>query len=269
MVSGVHWLVLASLMLAVPTLAQTWGTLVNISDTMGVSANRVCIGEGSRQDIGCPTYAPSVSSGGLFTATSIATGGLTVTGATSLSTISATVGDFTTLRVGGVPVASGGGPLDRISSSNSQAMALATDGGTISFTLGGTAGRAYLHTTLGLVAPGVSTTGPISATSAFFAGQALSQAFNAGAATSFDWNNGNVQYTSANCGSFTFSNMRDGGHYNLVVTGASSATCTFTHTALTVRLPTGFGATTASTHTVFAFLRAGTNLYVTAVRGLN
>ncbi len=149
------------MLLAVPGLAvaQTWGTVANISDTMGVNTGRVCLGEASRQDIGCPTYAPSVTTGGQFIATSMATGGLTVTGATSLSTISATIGDFTTLRVNGVPVGTGTGAGDRISSSNSQAMALATDGGTISFTLGGTAGRAYLDTTLGLVAPAVSTTG--------------------------------------------------------------------------------------------------------------
>jgi hypothetical protein len=298
--------------------AQTFefSTMANISATMGVVGGRVCLGEASRQDIGCPTYAPSVTTGGQFIATSMATGGLTVTGATSLSTISATIGDFTTLRVNGVPVTGGGGgsasptnvpafsvhrngvnqtvtaavntgvdwtneyfdtlnnfdtstdrftpnvagryliqgslycgtvtsycqiyinknggivgtqfiystdsvvelttivemngttdyltmsgmaangttfngstaatyfqgsllasgnglisgtsgPLDRISSSNSQAMALATDGGTVSFTLGGTAGAAYLHPALGLVASGVSTTGSVSASRLF------------------------------------------------------------------------------------------------------
>jgi hypothetical protein len=59
---------------------------------------------------------------------------------------------------------------DRISSSNNLGAAVATTGGTISFTLGGTAGAAYLHPTLGLVASGVSTTGTISATSAYFSG---------------------------------------------------------------------------------------------------
>lgn len=46
--------------------AQDWqfSTLANISATMGVNAGRLCLGEGSRQDIGCPTYAPFVSSAG-------------------------------------------------------------------------------------------------------------------------------------------------------------------------------------------------------------
>jgi hypothetical protein len=52
----------------------------------------------------------------------------------------------------------GGGPLDRISTSNvasgSNLAAVVADQGTVSFTLAGIAGRAYLHSTLGLVAPG-------------------------------------------------------------------------------------------------------------------
>jgi len=72
--------------------AQTheFATLATISATLGVNTNRLCVGEASRQDIGCPSYAPSVNSSGLLTATTLATGGLTVTGATSLNTVSAT-----------------------------------------------------------------------------------------------------------------------------------------------------------------------------------
>lgn len=139
-------------------MAQTWGTVANISNTMGVNINRVCIGEASRQDIGCPTYAPSVTTSGQFIATSIATGGLTVTGATSLSTLSATVGAFNSLTVGGQPV--GPGALDdRITSSTTAAAIANQSGGTISFTLGGTPQAAYLHPSLGLIINSVSTTG--------------------------------------------------------------------------------------------------------------
>jgi cytoskeletal protein CcmA (bactofilin family) len=48
---------------------------------------------------------------------------------------------------------------DRISSTNNQAATVATSAGTVSFTLGGVAGAAYLDPTLGLVINSVSTTG--------------------------------------------------------------------------------------------------------------
>ncbi|MFN7162932.1 MAG: hypothetical protein ACK5VJ_00200, partial [Pseudomonadota bacterium] len=137
-----------------------WANVAFVSATMGVNANRLCVGEATRGDIGCPTYTPTVNSAGLLTAVNIST-----TGNISANRF---IGDGSLLTgIGG-----GGGPTDRISSTNNQAMAVTTAGGTISFTLGGTAGAAYLHPSLGLVASGVSTTGPISATQVF-AGNAL------------------------------------------------------------------------------------------------
>lgn len=48
-----------------PAVAQDWGNFAMISSSLGVNANRVCVGEGLRaSDIGCPTYAPTVSSNG-------------------------------------------------------------------------------------------------------------------------------------------------------------------------------------------------------------
>jgi hypothetical protein len=44
--------------------AQDWGKLATISTTMGVSASRLCVGEASRGDIGCPAYAPSLTTAG-------------------------------------------------------------------------------------------------------------------------------------------------------------------------------------------------------------
>lgn len=41
--------------------ADDWGGLATISATMGVNDGRICIGEGSRNDIGCPSYSPYVS----------------------------------------------------------------------------------------------------------------------------------------------------------------------------------------------------------------
>ncbi|HEX2859594.1 MAG TPA: hypothetical protein VHP58_05315, partial [Alphaproteobacteria bacterium] len=44
--------------------AQDWGKMATVSSSMGVNAGRLCLGEASRGDIGCPTYAPSVSTAG-------------------------------------------------------------------------------------------------------------------------------------------------------------------------------------------------------------
>jgi len=51
-------------LLASVAVAQDWGKMATISSTMGVSASRLCLGEASRGDIGCPSYAPYVSSNG-------------------------------------------------------------------------------------------------------------------------------------------------------------------------------------------------------------
>jgi hypothetical protein len=67
--------------------------------------------------------------------------------------------------------------LDRISTSGVASGAnlgmVVADKGTISFTLGGTQGAAYLHPTLGLVAKGVSTTGTVSATDGYLSDNLL------------------------------------------------------------------------------------------------
>jgi hypothetical protein len=91
---------------------------------------------------------------------------------------------------------------------------------------------------------------------------------DAGSATSIDWSQGSQQYTSANCGAFTFTNMVDGGVYTLAVRGSVSATCSFSQTGLTFKLPPGHGATIASTHTLYSFVRMGTFVYVSWIVGL-
>jgi len=417
--------------------AQTpsFATLATISSSLGVNADRLCVGEASRQDIGCPSYAPSLSSGGLLTATTLAAGGFTVTGATSLNSVSVTAlqlgsgGSCSTGTAGNVRYSSSGGTVElcigtgwvplvsgtlpctgdfstwtaresnrgwwsitssadgtklaavvdggqiytssdsgvtwtaressrnwrsitssadgtklaaivyggqiytstdsgvtwtaRESNRNWQSITSSADGAKLAATVwggqiytstgcasggtgggggttapggsngqvqfnnsgafGGDSGLTYsggLLTASTMAAGGFTVTGAtnlmggaslgdaLNGTSANFTSQVVSHAYNAGSNTSFDWNNGNVQYTNTSCGAFSFSNMLDGGSYNLVVTGASSGSCTFSHTGLTFLYPTGYGVTTASTHTVFAFLRAGANVYVTAVRGL-
>jgi len=49
------------------SFADDWGQLATISSTMGVQAGKICLGEASRGDIGCPTYAPNVSPNGDIT----------------------------------------------------------------------------------------------------------------------------------------------------------------------------------------------------------
>lgn len=49
---------------AFPAHAADWAQVATISSTLGVNANRLCLGEGARSDIGCPTYAPSITTAG-------------------------------------------------------------------------------------------------------------------------------------------------------------------------------------------------------------
>lgn len=52
-------------MAAASATAGDWGDIATISSTLGVNANRLCLGEGLRaSDIGCPSYAPYVTSAG-------------------------------------------------------------------------------------------------------------------------------------------------------------------------------------------------------------
>ncbi|BAV53021.1 Putative uncharacterized protein (plasmid) [Mesorhizobium loti] len=54
-------LMLAAMLLAASAWAQDWGQVVNVSATMGINGNRLCYGEASRGDIGCPADAPVIS----------------------------------------------------------------------------------------------------------------------------------------------------------------------------------------------------------------
>jgi hypothetical protein len=86
--------------------------------------------------------------------------------------------------------------------------------------------------------------------------------------TTINWAQGNLQHTALNCQAFTFTNMRDGGAYNLVVKGTTAGTCSFTQGGLTFKMPTDHGATTAAKHTVYTFLVSGTDVYVAWIAGL-
>jgi Chaperone of endosialidase len=132
--------------------AQDWGKLAVISSSMGVSASRLCLGEASRGDIGCPAYAPSVTTAG----------DLTVSGTMTANKF---IGDGSGLT--GVTA----GSADRIvsGSTNQTSLIAISATGIISATQNGT-NTAYFHPTLGLVTIGVSSTGPISGTAGYFSG---------------------------------------------------------------------------------------------------
>jgi hypothetical protein len=137
-------------------------------------------------------------------------------------TVSATnfVGDGSGLT--NLPTASTA--TDRISSTNNQSMVVATGAGTVSFTLGGTAGAAYLDPTLGLVAAGVSSTGGISVTTGFFASRV-------GIATT---PNASFQLSVGNSVRFFTSGVGD-----LRLTHASSVTTIQGHTLFAMALGAG------------------------------
>jgi len=60
--------------ISLPASAQQWSEYAFISGTLGVSDSRICIGEASRGELGCPSFAPTISPTGRLHAT----GGLTV-----------------------------------------------------------------------------------------------------------------------------------------------------------------------------------------------
>ncbi len=103
-------------------------------------------------------------------------------------------------------------------------------------------------------------------------------AVNNGGSTVIDWSAGNTQYSTAGCTGvqYTFSNMRDGGSYTLVITGTLSAPCTFGQTSPdTLSGTPGSGAfyflpanvTPAGSNAVYSLLRVGNNVYVNWTSG--
>ncbi len=102
-------------------------------------------------------------------------------------------------------------------------------------------------------------------------GELITKVNDAAASTSINFDNGNIQYTSANCGAFDIEGMNDGSSYTLVVQGTTSGTCAFTavgsNSGDTVRLPPGHGATIGGTHTIYTFIKAGSSIYASYVRG--
>lgn len=95
-------------------------------------------------------------------------------------------------------------------------------------------------------------------------------------AASIDFSTGNAVTTSWDCasGAISFSSLRNGGSYVLVVTSTSTTACSFSTTisgtdAATVayRFNIPNGPRAASTHTVYNLTRVGTNVYVSWATG--
>ncbi|MCB0189646.1 MAG: hypothetical protein KDE31_35490 [Caldilineaceae bacterium] len=142
--------------------AQQWSGLAQISSTMGNNFGRLCVGD-KNTDLGCPTYAPSLTTAGH----------VSVTGNLSAAKFIGDGSGLTNLSVQG----------DRIISAS--ANVVAGNGGTVSFTTGGVSGTAYIDTAGRFVAAGVSTTGAISATRLFVSFVSASSGLSLVSSTSY------------------------------------------------------------------------------------
>jgi len=85
-------------------------------------------------------------------------------------------------------------------------------------------------------------------------------AYNAGSATTIDFTQSNLAYTTASAGAFTLSGLKDGGTYTLAVQGTTTGTASFTQSGMTFK-STNNGATTSGYQTVYTFIVMGTTVY--------
>jgi hypothetical protein len=198
-----------------------------VSLTVGGSVtNNNATAAGSTSEIQYNAGSSTFGSSGNFT---YSAGLLTVTGTTSTtnlyaSNISGGAGTFGALTVNGVAI-TGSSAGDRISTSNvasgaNLGMAVAGQG-TISFTLAGTAGAAYINSNLGFVGPGVSTTGPVSATILF-----ASNYVSAPLVSSTNVSMTNFTTTTGNYQTVNVTTIKGGGGNYIVSSTASVSTTT-------------------------------------------
>jgi hypothetical protein len=99
----------------------------------------------------------------------------------------------------------------------------------------------------------------------------ITHANDAVASTAIDFDSGNIQYTSADCGSFSLEGLNDGTSYTLIVQGTNVQTCSFStinsNSGDTVKLPPGHGPTIAGKHTIYTFIKAGNYIYAAYIPG--
>lgn len=82
-----------------------------------------------------------------------------------------------------------------------------------------------------------------------------------------DWAKGDIQATSASCGDFTFTHMKDRHGYSLYIRGRKSVTCSFHEKGLTFHFPSNHGPTTTGTTTLYGFTRVGADVVVSWMPG--
>jgi len=109
-------------------------------------------------------------------------------------------------------------------------------------------------------------------TKLYAGGQIAGKSYDAGTSCSLDWSHGNTQTTSCNCSTnLSFSNLRDGGNYTLLITDAGTTQCNISATttgddALSGTLTTKWnptnGVRTSSSYTVYSMTRIGSILLV-------
>lgn len=91
-------------------------------------------------------------------------------------------------------------------------------------------------------------------------------AYNAGTSSSIDFSLSNLAYTTANAGSFTITNIKNGGTYTLAVQGATSGTSTFSCSGFSF-IYVNNGITAPNKHTLYTFIVMGTTVYVYMATG--
>jgi len=112
---------------------------------------------------------------------------------------------------------------------------------------------------------GIGTTVPTSKLTVDGAATNLS-AYNGGSATSIDFANSNLAYTTSSPAAFTLTNLKDGGTYTLAVQGTTSGTASFSQSGITFKYVNN-GATTAAKQTLYTIIMMGTTAYVYMAAG--
>jgi hypothetical protein len=119
---------------------------------------------------------------------------------------------------------------------------------------------------------GIGTTDPRGALDV--SGSILGKPASINTTSTVDYLQGNIQYTTNDCGAFQLNNLKDGSSYTFVVQGTISAVCNFTAFtgvgtgALTVHMPIDHGATISGKHTIYSFFVAGSHVYFAWLSGM-
>jgi hypothetical protein len=118
---------------------------------------------------------------------------------------------------------------------------------------------------------GIGTSGAPAAKLEVAGGQAIAAVYDAGTSAAIDFNNGNVQTSSAAAGTITFTNIKSGGSYTLVLTNATGGTYTMSSGSFAFKCQPDCSSSqiivTAGKHTVVTIIGVGTTAYVAWMRG--